>query len=63
MKKKEQKKIMRYVWLVTDIIIIICAILLLVEGGTFNIVLAVIGILLVISEVILFRRGYLKSLL
>lgn len=59
MKRKDQKKIMQVVWFVTDAIIIISAILLLLEGGIFNTILAVIGILLVISEYFLYKKGYI----
>lgn len=58
MKNKEKKKIMKIVWIVTDIIILICALLLLLEGGTFNIILSIIGILLIITEYILYKKGY-----
>lgn len=59
MKTKEQKKIMGYVWFVTDAIILICAAMLLLEGGTFNIIVSIIGILLVIVELYLYKKGKL----
>lgn len=63
MKKREKTKIMSYVWLVTDIIILICALLLLLEGGTFNVVIAIIGILLVIVEFYLYKTGKMSKLM
>ncbi len=61
MKRKEQKKIMSYIWIITDVIILICAVLLLLEGGTFNIILSIIGILLVIVEFFLYKTGKLPK--
>ncbi|HIH36270.1 MAG TPA: hypothetical protein HA277_05215 [Methanosphaera sp.] len=63
MKNREKKKIMGYVWFVTDIIILICAVLLLMEGGTFNVVVAIIGILLVIVELYLYKTGKLSKMI
>ena len=60
MKNKEKKKIMKILWIITDIIILICSTILLVEGGTFNIILALIGIILVISEIVLYKKGYIS---
>ena len=59
MKRKDQKKLMKIFWIITDIIILIVAILLLFEGGTFNTILAIIGILLIISEYFLYTHGYM----
>ncbi|RAP48754.1 MAG: hypothetical protein BZ135_00080 [Methanosphaera sp. rholeuAM6] len=59
MKNKDKKKIMKILWIITDIIILICSTILLVEGGTFNIILAIIGIILVISEIVLYKKGYI----
>ena len=59
MNRKEKKKIMSYVWIITDIIILICAALLLIEGGTTNIIISVIGIILVIAEIYLYKTGRL----
>lgn len=61
MKNNDKKKIMKYVWVVTDIIILICAILLIMEGGTFNTILAAIGIVLIIVEIYLYKTGYLLN--
>ena len=60
MKNKEKKKIMKILWIITDIIILICSTIFLVEGGTFNIILALIGIILVISEIVLYKKGYIS---
>ncbi len=59
MKTKEKKKIMNIVWLVTDVIIIICALLLFLEGGTIDKLLGLVGVVLVIVEVILYKKGYI----
>lgn len=59
MKRKNQKKIMSIVWIITDVIILICAILLLAEGGTFNTILAIGGIILIIVEYFLYKNGYI----
>jgi hypothetical protein len=62
MDNKDKKKIINYVWIVTDLIILICSVLLLIDGGTTNIILAVIGILLVIFEIFLYKKGFFKNL-
>ncbi|MBE6486368.1 MAG: hypothetical protein E7Z85_05970 [Methanosphaera stadtmanae] len=59
MNTKEKKRIMSYVWIITDIIILICAVLLLMEGGTINVIISIIGILLVIVEIFLYKSGRL----
>lgn len=59
MNTKEKKRIMSYVWIITDIIILICAVLLLMEGGTTNVIISIIGILLVIVEIFLYKSGRL----
>ena len=63
MKNREKKKIMGYVWFVTDIIILICAVLLLMEGGTLNIIISIIGIFLVIVELYLYKTGRLSKMI
>lgn len=59
MNTKDKKKIMSYVWFITDIIIIICSVLLFIQGGTLNTIVASIGILLVIFELYLYKSGRL----
>jgi hypothetical protein len=59
MNTKEKKRIMSYVWIITDIIILICAVLLLMDGGTTNVIISIIGILLVIVEIFLYKSGRL----
>lgn len=57
MNTKEKKKIMNIVWAITDVIILICSILLLIEGGTQQTIIGIIGLLVVIAEVILYKKG------
>lgn len=47
-----QRNVLQYVWHITNILILIIAVLLLFEGGTVNIIVAVIGIAVVVCEVL-----------
>ena len=62
MNNKQKKNIMSYVWIITDIIILICSILLILEGGMANQVLAVIGLLLLVVELVLYYTGNLNKI-
>lgn len=58
MLKSKKRKIMNIFWIMTDIIVIICAILLLMQGDTASTIIATLGIILVAVETVIFyKRG------
>ena len=59
MKKKDKKKFFLAVWLLTDAIILVCSILAIMQGGTANTAVGIFGLLLLVVEVILFKKGYI----
>lgn len=56
MDDKQKLKIIRILWLITDIVILIAAIYLLVLGETSDKIIGVIGLLLLVVEVILYKQ-------
>ncbi|MBQ6443455.1 MAG: hypothetical protein IJJ11_02105 [Methanosphaera sp.] len=56
MDDKQKLKIIRILWLITDIVILIAAIYLLVLGETSDKIIGVIGLLLVVVEAILYKQ-------
>lgn len=56
MDDKQKMKIIRMLWLVTDVIILIAAIYLLVLGDTSDKIIGVIGLVLVVAETILYKQ-------
>ncbi|MBO7719010.1 MAG: hypothetical protein J6S29_02545 [Methanosphaera sp.] len=56
MDDKQKLKIIRILWLITDIVILMAAIYLLVLGETSDRIIGVIGLLLVVVEAILYKQ-------
>ncbi|AWX33568.1 hypothetical protein [Methanosphaera sp. BMS] len=56
MDDKQKLKIIRILWLITDIVILIAAIYLLVLGETSDKIIGVIGLLLLVVEAILYKQ-------
>lgn len=56
MDDKQKLKIIRILWLITDIVILMAAIYLLVLGETSDKIIGVIGLLLVVVEAILYKQ-------
>ena len=58
MLSEKQRKIMNVIWIITDIIILICAILLVMEGSTSGMIIATLAIILIaIEAVIYYKKG------
>ena len=56
MDDKQKLKIIRILWLITDIVILIAAIYLFVLGETSDKIIGVIGLLLLVVEAILYKQ-------
>ena len=59
MDDKQKMSIVRILFLLSGIIIFLAALYLLVLGDTSDKIIGVIGVVLVIAEAILYKKGYI----